>query len=303
MVYTRPRFTLTAGKEVVLSAGSIGTPNILLHSGIGNSSTLTSLGIKPLHNLSSVGQNLLDHPLLSLSFLVNSNDTYETARRNATLAAEQFAEWNATRSSPLVDNPSSHQAWLRIPGNPSIFERFADPAAGPNTAHYGIIVSNGMLPLGPPPPTGNFLRLGLSVASPTARGAVTLSSSDPLVASLIDLNPMGAELDFLIMREAIRSAFRFTSAPAWADYVFSPVALNSTSTDSQLDAYIRTNTGHVSRGAEWGIVDPDLRVKGLSGLRVVDLSIVPFLPTAQTQAAAYIIAERAADLIKGTWNY
>jgi choline dehydrogenase-like flavoprotein len=138
-----------------------------LHSGIGNSSTLTSLGIKPVHNLPSVGQNLSDHSLVFFSFLVNSNDTYETAERNTTLAAEQFAQWNASRTGPLVDNPLSHMGWLRIPDNSSIFEKFPDPAAGPNTSHYELIISNGLLV--PPPPTGNFLSITPAVVSPASR--------------------------------------------------------------------------------------------------------------------------------------
>ncbi|KAJ7878659.1 aryl alcohol oxidase [Mycena leptocephala] len=79
------RFTLTAGRELILSAGSIGTPNILLHSGIGNSSTLTSLGIKSLHNLPSVGQNFSDHPLTFLSFLVTADVSTEGANQKITV--------------------------------------------------------------------------------------------------------------------------------------------------------------------------------------------------------------------------
>ncbi|KAJ6494980.1 aryl-alcohol oxidase [Mycena vulgaris] len=304
------RFTLTAGNEIVLSAGSVGTPNILLHSGIGNSSTLNSLGITPLHNLPSVGQNLTDHSLLFLSFLVNSNDTYETAGRNATLAAEQLAQWNTTRTGPLVDNPLSHMGWLRIPDNSSIFNTFPDPAAGPNTSHYELIIANGLL--GPPPPTGNFLSIVPAVVSPASRGSVTLNSNDPLATPLINPNLLGSKVDLFIMREAVKSALRFASAPAWANYVISPVGLNFTSTDAELDDFIRANVGSVfhpagsasmsPKGAAWGVVDPDLRVKGLKGLRIVDLSVVPFIPAAHTQAATYIIAERAADLIKGSYN-
>ncbi|KAJ6521973.1 alcohol oxidase [Mycena vulgaris] len=305
------RFTLTARNEVILSAGSLGTPNLLLHSGIGNSSTLTSLGIKPVHNLPSVGQNLTDHTRVPLSFLVNSNDTYETAARNATLAAEQLAQWNTTRTGPLVDYPLSHIGWLRIPDNSSIFERFSDPAAGPNTAHYELLVANGRG--GPPPPTGNFLSVNTALVSPTARGSVTLSSNDPFAPPLINPNFLGAELDLFLMREALRSALRFASAPAWADYVISAVGVNSTSTDNELNDYIRVNAGTIQhpagtasmspKGASWGVVDPDLRVKGLSGLRIVDLSVVPFIPAAHTQSATYTIAERAADLIKGAWAH
>lgn len=128
---------------------------------------MSSLGIEPLHHLPSVGQNLTDHPIVPLSWLVNSTDTYETAERNTTLAAEQLAQWNTTRTGPLVDNPGTQLGWLRIPADASIFDRFPDPAAGPNTAHYEFIISNGLLT--PPPPTGNFLSIGTAVVSPVSR--------------------------------------------------------------------------------------------------------------------------------------
>ncbi|KAJ6594327.1 aryl-alcohol-oxidase from pleurotus Eryingii [Mycena capillaripes] len=304
------RYILTAKKEVVLSAGSIGTPNILLHSGIGNASALSSLGIEPLHNLPSVGQNLTDHSLVALGWLVNSNNTYETAERNATLAAEQLAQWNATRTGPLVDNPGSQFGWLRIPDNSSIFEHFPDPASGPNTAHYELLFANGLF--GPAPPTGNFLGIAAAVVSPVSRGSVTLNSNDPLAPPVINPNFFSSELDLFIMREGIRSALRFAAAPAWEGYVISPVGINSTSTDAEVDEYTRNNAGtvdHVAgtasmsrKGAPYGVVDPDLRVKGLTGLRIVDLSVVPFIPAGHTQAPTYIIAEKGADLIKEAWN-
>ncbi|KAJ7475197.1 aryl-alcohol-oxidase from pleurotus Eryingii [Mycena galericulata] len=240
-------------------------PEHTMHSGIGNSSMLSSLGIQPLHNLPSVGQNLSDHPIVGVGFLVKSTDTYETAERNATLAAEQLAEWTATRSGPL--------RFLRLPDNASIFERFLDPAVGPNTPHYELGFVNGLL--GPPPPTGNFLG-----------GSVTLNSSDPLSDPLIDLNFFGSEVDFFIMREAIRSALRFAFQP-------------HTSTDAELDEYTRINASPFYHAAGTASMSP----KGLTGLRIVDLSVVPFIPTGLTQAPTYIIAERAADIIKKDWNY
>ncbi|KAJ7866250.1 aryl-alcohol oxidase [Mycena olivaceomarginata] len=278
--------TLTATKEVILSAGSIGTPNILLHSGIGNSSTLTTLGIQPVHNLPSVGQNLSDHTLLFLSFLVNSTNTFETAAHNATLAAED-------RTGPLVDNPLSHIGWLRVPNNSHVFEQFGDPSAGPNTPHFELIIANGMIP--PPPPEGNFLSVVPVVVSPASRGSVTLNTNNLLADPPINPNHLGSEVDVFIMREAVKSAVRFTTAPAWDNYVLSAVGLNAT-TDAEIDAFVRANAATIyhpvgtasmsPRGAAWGVVDPDLRVKGLNGLRVVDLSVVPFIPAAHTQAAA-----------------
>ncbi|KAF7374108.1 GMC oxidoreductase [Mycena sanguinolenta] len=302
-----PKYTLTANKEVILSAGSIGSPNILMHSGIGDSKALGKLGIQSVHNLPSVGQNLTDHSLLFLQFLVNSTNTWDTATHNATLAAQEFAEWNTSRQGPLVDNPLSQIGWLRV--NSTALKGFQDPSAGSNSPHYELIFSNGMIP--PPPPTGNFLSILPVVVSPASRGAVTLGSSNPIDAPLINPNLLGAEVDLVIMREAVKSAIRYTTAPAWKGYVLSTVGITDTS-DAGIEAYIRANAGTIyhpvgtasmsPKNAQWGVVNPDLTVKGLTGLRVVDMSVVPFIPASHTQSSAYVIGEKASDLIKQTWG-
>ncbi|KAJ7243847.1 alcohol oxidase [Mycena haematopus] len=301
-----PKYTVTATKEVILSAGSIGTPNILQHSGIGNTATLGKLGIESVHNLPSVGQNLTDHSLLFLSFLVNSTNTFEAATRNSTLADQQFTQWNTNRTGPLVDIPLTQIGWLRVPDS-TFNKSFPDPSAGSTAAHYELIFSNGMIP--PPPATGNFLSILPVVVSPASRGSVTLNSNNVLAPPLINPNLLGSKIDVVIMREAIRSAIRYTTAPAWDNYVLSTVGITDTS-DAGIDAYVRANAGTIyhpvgtasmsPKGASWGVVDPDLTVKGLKGLRIVDLSVVPFIPAAHTQASAYVIGERASDLIKQT---
>lgn len=158
---------MTAKKEIILSAGSIGTPAILLHSGIGNASALSALGIQPLHDLPSVGMNFSDHAVLGLSWLVNSTGTWETAARNATLASEEFGLWNTTHMGPLVDPVTSHIGWLRVPDNSSIFQGVSDSAAGPNTAHFELLISNGFV--GPTPPTGNYMSISIAMVCPLSR--------------------------------------------------------------------------------------------------------------------------------------
>lgn len=101
---------------------------------------LASFGIKPLRHLPSVGQNLSDHPVVGNIWFVNSTDTYETAGRNATLAAEQLTLWENTRTGPLVGNTFSQMGWFRLPSNATIFKQFPDPASGPHTAHFEFII-------------------------------------------------------------------------------------------------------------------------------------------------------------------
>lgn len=125
----------------MLSAGSIGTPVILMRSGIGDASSLTELGITPLVDLPSVGKNLTDHPSVSLTWAVNSTDTFDTVLRNDTLFDESLTEWETSRTGLFTDKTTSQAGWLRVPDNSTIWENYADPAAGKESAHYELTFS------------------------------------------------------------------------------------------------------------------------------------------------------------------
>lgn len=133
-----PLNSLTATKEIILSAGSVGTPHILLNSGIGNTTALKAVGVTPLVNLPDVGENLSDHPVLGNGWLVNSTQTFETPLRDPNVMARDISLWN-NKTGPFVDGIASHIGFMRLP--PSVPTLVPDTPSGPNSPHYEIFVS------------------------------------------------------------------------------------------------------------------------------------------------------------------
>lgn len=134
-----PTYKLTAKKEVILSAGSVGSIQILLLSGIGNATELKQLGIKPLVNLPDVGKNLQDHAMLPNQFYISSNDTADERRRDPAVLNAEWKRYNETGQGPLVDTTCNHIGWLRIPDNSSIWDNQTDPSNGPTSGHYELV--------------------------------------------------------------------------------------------------------------------------------------------------------------------
>ena len=128
----------TASKEIVVSAGAIGTPHLLLLSGIGDSQQLKKFGINTVVDLPAVGQYLADHPLITTHWLVNSSQTLETIERNETLLTDFSEEWNTTGTGPFTGFGVNEIGWLRMPANSSIYQT-GDPSAGPNSAHIELM--------------------------------------------------------------------------------------------------------------------------------------------------------------------
>ncbi|KAJ7198792.1 GMC oxidoreductase-domain-containing protein [Mycena pura] len=291
-----PTSKVTARKEVILSAGSVGTPLILLHSGVGNATALRALGIPSLLDLPSVGQNASDHPELTATWAVSGNDTLETTREPARFQAA-FAQWKRARRGR-----SRRLAIHILAGHASRLSRSRRLGTLPQEGSFGGLM-----------PGGHFFSIGVAAVTPTSRGSVTLNSSDPFAAPLIDPALLAHPFEVLAMREGLKMAKRFLTAPVWKGYILNPVGgLENTTSDAALDAFVHamsTSSSHLigtagmsARDASYGVVDPDLRVKGASGLRVIDASVFPIIPSGHTQAPTYAVAERGADLVKAAWR-
>ncbi|KAF5391126.1 hypothetical protein D9757_003047 [Collybiopsis confluens] len=312
-------WTVRPSEEIIMSAGTVNTPYLLLNSGIGDKATLSSFNITPVHHLPAVGQNMSDTAVMYARWEVNDPNTHDALINNKTARAEALAEWNATRTGRMADGTFNLAGMLRmndsLPEVQSIRQKYGDPGAGDTAADFELLFINGR----GSPSNGTYFTMLFGVLSPISRGSITLDPSNPTGPPLINPNYLSSEYDVLVMRQAILTGFEFLSShEPWTSYLGTPteglgevIAAVGTNDFSAMDNFVRNsiqNGAHLvgtaamsPYGADWGVVDPDLHVKGLERLRVVDASVFPFIPGGGTQLPTYCMAERASDLIKSSW--
>ncbi|KAJ7856714.1 aryl-alcohol oxidase [Mycena olivaceomarginata] len=247
------QFTAQATKEIILSAGTVGTPNILFHSGIRDPNILNPLGIPTILDLPSVGQGIQDQPFFPAVWSVNFTQTFDSVTENATRFDEAFAEWNNSHRGAFAMRGHSHVAWLRLAPDSPIFENFSDPSAG---------------------------------------GSITINSSNPFDPPVIDLGMLQSDFDLFALREALKRAQKFFKASAWQDVIIGPTQDPENVKNTVVPMlHLVGSAAMLARDAKHGVVDPDLLVKGVHGLRITDVSVLPVIPSAHTAAAAYAIGE------------
>ncbi|WP_130179055.1 GMC family oxidoreductase [Cryobacterium sp. SO1] len=264
--------TATAQREVILTAGAIGSAQLLLLSGIGPADHLAELGIDLALDLPGVGTNLHDHPM--------STVLYEAA-------------------SPLETIPSS--VWGQGIG----LVQTTGSAAGPDLQI--LLISQPYRAQTLPGPDNGYA-IGFSAIVPHSRGTVRLQSSDPAMGPLIDPRYLSDPRDVEVMTEGLRVAQSIGRAAALAAWRGDEAQPGRPLNDNEdvLD-YLRESllvyfhyAGTCRVGTDdLAVVDPELRVRGIANLRVADASIMPSPVSANTNATVYAIAERAAELIRG----
>jgi choline dehydrogenase len=295
--------TLKASREIVLAAGAVGSPHILLLSGIGGARHLKEAGVEPVVDLPGVGENLIDH--LDAWVRVSSRQPVSLLRElRADRLALNVARAQLFGTGPVSESPISAGGYfhsregLDYPDLQAFF--LPVPATGASVWY----------PLTPKARDvrdrhGYGIRIG--PVRPQSRGRIRLASTDPHAPPRIDPGYLTNKADLAAMVAGLRIAREIFAQPAFAPYRGIETAPGQeVSTEAQLEAYIRETAdtvfhpvGTARMGSDsMGVVDARLRVRGIEGLRVADASVMPTIPSGNTNAPTMMIAERAADFIR-----
>lgn len=286
--------------EVILAGGTYGTPQLLMHSGMGPSEQLQRFGIPVRVDLPGVGRNLMEHPMLWLHFATASATVLERLRYDR--AVTSALQWAATGQGLFATNCCAGHLFAR-----------SDPAYDrPDVQLSCFAVDKNAKPWFPllAKRAANGIGLMVQMIRPESRGRLELGSADPLAPPRITLGLFEKAIDMTRMLGAIRLGRALFAQPALQRFAPREDVPGPQCTDrDSLEAFVRRTCGigqHPVGTCRMGrdrdplaVVDEQLRVHGVEGLRVVDASVMPTIPGGNTNAPTIMIAEKAADMIRG----
>jgi choline dehydrogenase-like flavoprotein len=326
---------IMATQEVILSAGSIQSPQLLELSGIGQEEVITAAGIEHILSLPGVGENLQDHLRIQTSYYLKDQYTsFDDVRVNTTLAAEQLSLWRSNEVSlydytgsgytymtwdqALGSNGSARMAALARESadltNPVDAKKleYLTTSLNASVPELEVIFSDGYTGVRGVPAVANhttrFFSLIAVVQHPFSRGSIHINASSPDGKPVIDPNYLSKPYDLQAAKEAAKYNRRIAQTPELRKFwvaEYEP-GLDVVQTDEQWLSYARNNTlsiyhpmgtCHMGSLKNGGVVDKDLKVHGVAGLRIVDASVIPIQPSAHIQTMVYGIAEIAAKKI------
>jgi choline dehydrogenase len=286
--------TFRSNREILLSSGAIGSPKILMQSGIGPADHLQSVGITTLHDLPGVGSNFQDHLDLFVISECTGDHTYDKYGKLhwAALAGMQYI---LTKTGPVASSLFSQGGFW-----------YADENARSADIQFHFGLGSG-IEAGVAKMKNAGATLNSAYMRPRSRGTVRLASNDPNAAPLIDPNYWADPYDKEMSIKGLRLAREIMSQNALKPFIKSEHLPGANlQTDEELFNYACANakTDHHPAGTckmghdPMAVVTPDLKLRGLGGLRICDASIMPAVVTGNTNAATIMIAEKAADMIK-----
>ncbi len=289
-------FVVHAAREIALAAGSIQSPQLLELSGIGNASLLQRHGIAVKTHLPGVGENLRDHLQARLMFEVRGLETLNDILSSTWKKARMALRYALLRNGLMSTVGATAHAYARTdPGSPQPDIKLQlHHLSSPDERNPKKIVLDDF----------PGFSIGVVQQQPASRGSVHLRSSDPFAAPEIRANFLSAEEDLRAVLRGMRLARRVADQPALASHVVREVrpgrevdsddALSDHVRHTIFGSYHQVGTCRMGTDAE-AVVDPRLRVHGVAGLRVADASILPSIPASNTNAAAILAGERAAE--------
>ena len=291
------RGIVRARGEVLLAAGAVASPQLLQLSGIGPAALLQRHGLEVRHELAGVGANLQDHLQLRMVFKVSGTKTLNTLAASPLSKAGMALQYLFTRSGPLAMSPSQLGAF-----------GFSSAAVTRPDVEYHVQPLS-LDKFGEPLHPFNAFTASVCNLRPTARGTVTIASSDPLAAPRIAPDYLSTPEDRQVAADALRLTRRIVGSPALARFQpqeFRPgLAAQSDDELARAAGDIGTTIFHPVGTAKMGpaadpaaVVDAQLRVHGVERLRVIDASVMPTITSGNTNAPTLMIAEKGAELVR-----
>jgi choline dehydrogenase len=286
---------ITCEREVILSAGAVNSPKLLMLSGIGHPDDLRPHGIGVVAAVPEVGRNLQNHPGVDIQFGTRSEDSL-ISELNMVGRARLGVDWVVRRKGLGTTNFFETGAFLRT----------RDDVDFPNMQYEFLPIARKLVNKKLVPIPG--FQFWMDLSRPESRGHIKLRSTDPAVAPLTVFNHLESPQDLRDMIDGIRLARTLVRQSAWARYGVRELTPGpDVDSDSELEAFIRKATGtsyHPSGACRMGVdpdavVDEEGRVNAVRGLRVVDASIMPRVITGNLNAPVMMMAEKISDRIRG----
>ncbi len=287
---------LTARREVIVSGGAILSPQLLMLSGIGDEAALRAAGVEVKHHLPGVGANYQDHLAVGVLMEMRNTESYGISLRTLPRGVANLLEYALFRTGPLSSNVFEATGFVRTSAQlPRPDIQIVFQAARRNTNTF-------------PFPLGHGFAINVVGLYPKSRGRVQLAGPDPRAAPVVDPQLMSHPDDGATLLRGFQLARRISQAASFARYKAVEVQPGvGSQDDASLMEYIRraSSTVHHPCGScrmgpdASSVVDAQLRVHGIGALRVADASVFPSLVGGNTNAAVVMIAEKAADLIRG----
>jgi len=290
-----------ANKEVLLSSGAFGSPQLLLLSGVGPKEKLEPFNIQQVHDLPGVGENLRDHPDYVSTYTSVNPETFGLSLKGTWHLSKQLLKFSNKREGLFTSNFAETGGFLKTDSSlstPDVQFHFVVAAVRDHARDWKTSLRHGY-------------SCHTCVLRPKSTGSLSLNSADPLAAPIIDPNFLAEQEDLEILKKGVRLASSILEHNIMSKHKLRSLDKEFDMNDQQLEAHVREKTDSVYHPVgtckmghsedSLAVVDNKLKVRGLDGLRVIDASIFPDLISGNTNAPTIMVAERASDFIKQSW--